>query len=45
MSEADSIVFIIDDDAQVRASLTNLCRSDLSSLVADIENHSPQWLA
>lgn len=27
MSEADSIVFIIDDDAQVRASLTNLCRS------------------
>jgi FixJ family two-component response regulator len=27
MSEASSIVFIIDDDAQVRASLANLCRS------------------
>src|SRR5262245_41748983 len=27
MSEPDSIVFIIDDDAQVRSSLTNLCRS------------------
>jgi FixJ family two-component response regulator len=27
MSEPDSIVFIIDDDSQVRSSLTNLCRS------------------
>jgi len=27
MSEPDSIVFIVDDDAQVRSSLTNLCRS------------------
>ena len=27
MSEPDSIVYIIDDDAQVRSSLTNLCRS------------------
>jgi FixJ family two-component response regulator len=27
MSEVDSIIFIIDDDAQVRASLVNLCRS------------------
>jgi len=27
MSESNSIVFIIDDDAQVRAGLTNLCRS------------------
>lgn len=27
MSEADSIVFIVDDDAQVRDSLDNLCRS------------------
>jgi RNA polymerase sigma factor (sigma-70 family) len=27
MNEGDSIVFIIDDDALVRASLTNLCRS------------------
>lgn len=27
MSAADSTVFIIDDDAQVRASLENLCRS------------------
>jgi FixJ family two-component response regulator len=27
MSDSNSIVFIIDDDAQVRAGLTNLCRS------------------
>ena len=27
MSDPDSIVFIVDDDAQVRSSLTNLCRS------------------
>jgi FixJ family two-component response regulator len=27
MSDADSVVFIIDDDAQVRSSLANLCRS------------------
>ena len=27
MSDADSVVFIVDDDAQVRDSLANLCRS------------------
>lgn len=27
MSETDSVVYIIDDDAQVRTSLANLCRS------------------
>jgi len=27
MNGPESIVFIIDDDAQVRSSLTNLCRS------------------
>jgi FixJ family two-component response regulator len=27
MSNADPVVFIVDDDAQVRSSLANLCRS------------------
>jgi FixJ family two-component response regulator len=27
MNESDSVVYIVDDDAQVRSSLTNLCRS------------------
>lgn len=27
MSQADCVVFVVDDDAQIRAALTNLCRS------------------